>query len=277
MILVTGSKGQLGQEVTKLLDENKIEYVGYDSSDLDITNRNLVISKLTELKPEYVIHCAAYTKVDAAEDEGRLDNYLVNVEGTKNIALACEKVGATLFFVSTDYVFDGSKVHGEYLPSDETSPLNEYGYSKESAELLVEEICSKYYIIRTSWVFGEYGNNFVYTMLKLAQQHPKLTIIGDQVGRPTWTKTLADFILYLINKPQEYGIYHLSNDGICSWYEFAKEILKNEEVEVVEITSDQFPQKATRPMYSVMSLDKTKATGFNIMDWKESLDLMLKR
>jgi len=275
MILITGSEGQLGTEIRHLLDERKIEYVGTDFGDMDITNIESIEAMFDQVKPDMVFHVAAYTAVDQAEDEGKALNYKINVEGTKNVAEAAEKIHATLIYISTDYVFDGTKKDGEYLPEDETNPQSEYGRTKYLGEKIVMEICSKYYIIRTSWVFGNYGHNFVFTMQKLAKSHPYLTIVNDQYGRPTWTRTLAEFMVYLIEVESEYGIYHLSNDNSCTWYDFAKEILKEESIEIVPVTSAEFPQKAKRPQYSVMNLEKAKKTGFTIPTWKEALSLML--
>lgn len=270
MILITGSNGQLGTELRHLLDEKRIAYVATDASEMDITNRAAVDTIFQEVNPTVVFHCAAYTAVDKAEDEGKKMNALINEIGTKNVAEAAESVGATMYYISTDYVFDGTN-QDQYQVNDSANPKNEYGRAKYVGEQLVESICSKYYIIRTSWVFGEYGNNFVYTMRRLAERYPKLTVVNDQVGRPTWTRTLADFLLHLNVVEAEYGIYHLSNDNSCSWYEFAREILKDSDVEVSPVTSEQYPQNAYRPKHSIMDLSKAKATGFSIPTWQEAL------
>lgn len=275
MILVTGAKGQLGSELVKLLDEKEVAYVAADSKKLDITNEAAVHEFILALRPTVIYHCAAYTAVDSAEDEGKTANQLVNVKGTENVAKAAEAVGATFVYVSTDYVFDG-KSEVEYSEEDLTNPKNEYGLAKLAGEQSVQEICSKYYIVRTSWVFGEFGKNFVFTMQRLAQTHSRLTVVSDQIGRPTWTRTLAEFMFHLTTTDQDYGIYHLSNDEHCSWYEFAKEILKDEAVEVVPVTSEEYPQKAYRPKHSIMDLSKSKATGFNILTWKEALQCFLR-
>ena len=259
MILITGSNGQLGSELRYLLDLRDISYVATTTKELDITDKDLVSRYVKELNPSVIYHCAAYTAVDNAEDVGREDNHKVNAEGTRNIALAAKECGATFVYISTDYVFDGTS-EIEYLPEDETNPQNEYGRAKLEGESAVRELLEKYYIIRTSWVFGEYGNNFVYTMQRLAKDRDRLTIVADQFGRPTWTKTLAEFMVYSVENNVEYGTYHLSNDNSCSWYEFAKEILKDKEVEVIPIESKDFPQKANRPKYSIMNLEKTKKT-----------------
>ena len=276
MILVTGAKGQLGTEVCHFLDEKKIDYVGTTTEMLDITHQEQVLSYVKSLQPSVIYHCAAYTAVDKAEDEGKESNHSVNVEGTRNIALAAKAVGATLVYISTDYVFDGTSKE-EYLPEDVTNPQTEYGKAKLAGEQAIQEILESYYIIRTSWVFGEYGPNFVYTMQKLAETRDTLTIVSDQFGRPTWTRTLAEFMDFVIEKKAPYGVYHLSNDGSCSWYEFAKEILKHKkELTISPVTSEEFPQKARRPKNSVMNLNKSQALGFHIPTWEQALSYFIK-
>lgn len=273
--LITGGTGQLGSELRKLLDEKQEAYVSVGSKRLDITDAKAVNKFITELKPEIIYHCAAYTAVDAAEDEGRELNQLINVLGTENVAKAAEKVGAIMVYISTDYVFDGTN-QGEYKETDQINPQSEYGRAKLAGEQAVQKLVSRYYIVRTSWVFGEFGKNFVFTMQRLSETHPKLTVVADQIGRPTWTRTLAEFICYLIERKAEYGIYHLSNEGSCSWYEFAKEILKDKEVDVTPVTSSEYPQKANRPKHSVMDLTKAKSIGFAIPTWEEALNCFLK-
>lgn len=278
MILITGSNGQLGTELRHLLNEQmpQHEVVATDREELDITDAQQTRTFIKEVKPSVIFHCAAYTAVDKAEDEGKELDEQINVEGTKNVALAAKEVGATLVYISTDYVFDGTKKDGEYQADDPTHPLNEYGRTKLLGEQAVQELLEDYYIIRTSWVFGQYGHNFVFTMQKLAETRDTLTVVNDQFGRPTWTRTLAEFMLFVIEKKAPYGVYHLSNDGVCSWHEFAKEILKdNQKVTVLPVTSEEFPQKAKRPQYSVMDLSKAKNIGFEIPSWQEALKKML--
>jgi dTDP-4-dehydrorhamnose reductase len=270
MILITGSKGQLGTELRHLLDEKNIVYVATDASEMDITDKGTINAVFQAVKPTVIYHCAAYTSVDKAESEGKELNTLINEVGTKNVAEAAELAGATMYYISTDYVFDGTN-HYQYKVDDSANPKNEYGRAKYAGELLVQSICSRYYIIRTSWVFGQYGHNFVYTMRSLTKTHSNLSVIDDQIGRPTWTRTLADFLLHLGKIDAEYGIYHLSNDDSCSWYEFACEILKDFDVEIKPVTSEQYPQIAYRPKHSIMDLSKAKATGFNIISWQEAL------
>ncbi|MCJ0553193.1 dTDP-4-dehydrorhamnose reductase [Enterococcus cecorum] len=275
MILLTGGNGQLGTELRHLLDEKGVKYVSTDAKKMDITDAQATMDYITNLKPTVIYHCAAYTAVDKAEDEGKALDEKINVDGTRNVALAAKEVGATLVYISTDYVFDGKLKDGEYAVDAPINPLNEYGRTKALGEKAVQEIMDDYYIIRTSWVFGKYGHNFVFTMQKLAETRDELTIVNDQFGRPTWTRTLAEFMYFVIDQKAPFGIYHLSNDNTCSWYEFAKEILKDTDVKVSPVTSEQFPQKATRPQYSVMDLSKAKALGFHIPTWQEALQGML--
>ncbi|EJE99280.1 dTDP-4-dehydrorhamnose reductase [Liquorilactobacillus mali] len=277
MILVTGGSGQLGSELRYLLDEKKIEYVAPSSKELNITDEKSVMQYVEKLRPSVIYHCAAYTAVDAAEDDGKELNYLVNNVGTVNMAKAAAKVDAIIIYISTDYVFDGNLTDGEYTVEAQTNPLNEYGKAKLAGEKAIQNFASKYYIIRTSWVFGQYGKNFVFTMQRLAKQHPKVTVVADQFGRPTWTRTLAEFMTYAVENHVDYGIYHLSNDNTCTWYDFASEILKDEDVVVEPLTSEQFPQKATRPAHSIMDLSKVKSTGFKIPTWQDALNEMLNR
>lgn len=280
MILITGSNGQLGTELRYLLDERNVEYVAVDVAEMDITNPDMVEEVFAQVKPTLVYHCAAYTAVDAAEDEGKALNQAINVDGTVNIAKACQKYNATLVYISTDYVFDGTKTVGqEWLETDIPDPKTEYGRTKRLGEEAVEKYVDQFYIIRTAWVFGHYGKNFVFTMQNLAKTHSKLTVVNDQYGRPTWTRTLAEFMCHLTENQKHYGYYHLSNDSKedTSWYDFAKEILKDTDVEVVPVDSSAFPAKAKRPLNSTMNLDKAKATGFVIPTWQEALNEFYKQ
>ena len=271
MILLTGGNGQLGTELRHLLDEKGLNYVSTDAQEMDITDEQATLAFIQELKPTVIYHCAAYTAVDKAEDEGKELDEKINVNGTENVAKAAKAVGAKFVYISTDYVFDGTKKEGVYKETDTPNPQNEYGRTKLLGEQAVKDLLDEYFIIRTSWVFGKYGHNFVYTMKRLAQTHPRLTVVDDQYGRPTWTRTLAEFMVYIIENNADYGIYHLSNENSCSWYEFAKEILKETDVEVAPVTSAEYPQKAKRPQYSVLDLTKAKNTGFVIPTWEEAL------
>lgn len=231
MILITGANGQLGSELRHLLDERTQEYVAVDVAEMDITNAEMVDKVFEEVKPSLVYHCAAYTAVDAAEDEGKELDFAINVTGTENVAKAAAKHDATLVYISTDYVFDGEKPVGqEWEVDDLPDPKTEYGRTKRMGEELVEKYTSKFYTIRTAWVFGNYGKNFVFTMQNLAKTHKTLTVVNDQHGRPTWTRTLAEFMTYLAENQKDFGYYHLSNDAKedTTWYDFAVEILKDQ-------------------------------------------------
>ncbi|CAH8773269.1 dTDP-4-dehydrorhamnose reductase [Paenibacillus dendritiformis] len=270
-ILVTGANGQLGTDVVRLFSAYGYDVIGCGRDDLDITNENQCLQKIQSYQPEAIIHCAAYTAVDQAEanpDEA----YRVNAMGTRNIAIAAEQVGAKLCYISTDYVFSGNDCE-PYVEYDNTNPVNVYGKSKRAGELLVQSLTSKYFIVRTSWVFGSEGNNFVKTMLRLGQERQELSVVHDQWGSPTYTRDLAQFLGALI-KTKRYGIYHASNHGACSWYEFAKEIFaaKNLNVNVVPCTTEQFPRLALRPKYSVLEPMAIRTNGFApFRHWKEAL------
>ncbi|EGF1104594.1 dTDP-4-dehydrorhamnose reductase [Listeria monocytogenes] len=269
-ILVTGANGQLGTELVQLLKEHNLTVTEWDKDSVDIVDKAAVKKAMLDLKPEWIIHCAAFTNVEAAEDELKNVNWEVNVDGTENISEAAEIVGAKLVYISTDYVFDGTKKEA-YLPDDKTNPLNQYGIAKLAGEKVALEKNSQTYVIRTSWVFGKYGNNFVYSMLKLAGTHKELKVVNDQLGRPTYTYDLADFIRFVIEMNPAYGIYQFSNSGTATWFEFATEILKDKDVTVNPCTSDEFPQKAERPKTSIMSLEKVEKLGFNIPTWQDAL------
>lgn len=275
-ILITGGNGQLGTELRHLLDERHQAYRSTDSKELDITNATQVKQFFEDYQPDLVYHCAAYTAVDKAEDEGKALNQKVNVDGTRNIAQAAASVNATVVYISTDYIFDGDAKE-IYTVDDQPAPRNEYGRAKYEGELAVQKYARKYYIIRTSWVFGEYGHNFVYTMLNLAKTHKRLTVVNDQFGRPSWTRTLAEFMCYAIDQKLAYGIYHLSEKGSCNWYEFASTILAAKDVEVAPVTSAEYPQKAWRPRHSILDLSKTEATGFKIPTWQAALQTFMEQ
>ncbi|ETY74876.1 dTDP-4-dehydrorhamnose reductase [Lactiplantibacillus fabifermentans] len=272
--MIVGASGQLGQELQRYLKELDWSFDALTEKDLDITDKTAVAAKIAELKPEVILDAAAYTAVDKAEDEGKELNWHVNVDGTKILADAAADAKVKLIYISTDYVFDGTN-EGMYLEDDPANPKNEYGRAKWAGEEAVRHSGADYYIVRTSWVFGEFGHNFVFTMQNLAKTHDKLTVVNDQTGRPTWTRTLAEFMIHLLQVAAPFGTYQLSNDDSCNWYEFAKEILKDTDVDVQPVTSEQFPQKAYRPRHSVMDLSKAKSTGFEIPTWKEALQAFL--
>ena len=274
MILITGANGQLGSEMRHLLDERDEEYVAVDVAEMDITDSEKVDKVFAEVKPTLIYHCAAYTAVDAAEDEGKELDYAINVTGTEIIAKAAAKYGATLVYVSTDYVFDGDKPVGEeWEVDDKANPQTEYGRTKRLGEEADEKYLDNYYIIRTAWVFSNYGKNFVFTMQNLAKTHDTLTVVNDQHVRPTWTRTLAEFMTNLTENQKAFGYYHLSNDADedTTWYDFAVEILKDTDVLVKPVDSSQFPAKAKRPFNSTLSLKKAKETGFVIPTWQDAL------
>lgn len=275
MILITGANGQLGSEMRELLTQNSIDYIATGVEELDITNKKKVKDYFNKIQPTVVFHCAAYTAVDKAENEGKKANWLINVEGTRNIAEVCQEHHSIFVFISTDYVFDGKKENLQYDVLDKPNPINEYGRAKLEGEKLALNICDRTYVIRTSWVFGKFGKNFVFTMQNLAKKNKSIDVVNDQIGRPTWTRTLGEFMLHLVQTNQEYGIYHLSNDGYCSWYTFALEILKDKTVTINQINSNNFPQVADRPKYSVLDLTKAKNTNFEIPCWKIALSQML--
>jgi len=281
MILVTGAAGQLGTDVALELKKRNIEYIGIDKTDdktehrplsyLDITDAESVYGFITEKKPQCVIHSAAYTAVDKAEDEPELC-FKVNADGTENIAKACKKVGAEMIYISTDYVFNGE---GEkpYETDAVKDPVSVYGKSKLAGEEAVLSQLEKYYIVRISWVFGEYGNNFVKTMLKLAETKNELNVVSDQIGSPTFTPDLAKLLCDMALSGK-YGIYHATNEGFCSWAEFAAEIMKQsgKDCKINPISTDEYPTKATRPKNSRLSKASLDKAGFNrLRDWKDAL------
>lgn len=278
MILITGANGQLGTELRYLLDERGEDYVATDVSQLDITDAEQVAKVFAEVKPTLVFHCAAYTAVDAAEeDEGKALDYAINVVGTENVARAVAQHNAALVYISTDYVFDGEKPTGQtWSETEATNPQTEYGRTKVLAEQKIQEILNQYYIIRTSWLFGRYGKNFVSKMLELSETKTEIEVVNDQHGCPTWSRTLAELMLYLTGYQKPFGIYHLSNLGPTTWYGFAKEILKDKSITVTPVDSETFVQKAKRPKNSVLSLEKVQATGFRIPTWQDALKEMLK-
>jgi dTDP-4-dehydrorhamnose reductase len=276
LVLVTGVNGQLGYDVVKELTAKGHEAVGVGRSELDITDESAVSSYVQNISPEAIIHCAAYTNVDAAETDQE-GAYKVNALGTKYLAEAAKFVGAKMVYVSTDYVFDGAGTE-PYEVNHPTKPLGVYGETKLVGEKFLQETLEKHFIVRTAWVYGINGNNFVKTMLKLGQDRKELGVVYDQVGSPTYTVDLAKFLVELIDS-EKYGVYHASNEGVCSWHEFAVEIFKQAgmEIQVNPLTSDQFPRPAARPKYSVLSKKKIEEEGFTpLRDWKEALKEYLK-
>ncbi len=254
-VLVTGAKGMLGQDLCPTLEDVGFETIETDIDNLDITDEKQVETFFETTKPDAVVHCAAYTKVDLAETESDLA-MKINGFGTENLAKACAKLDIPMVYVSTDYVFDGTK-EGAYLPTDETCPISVYGKTKLQGEQAVQKYCNKFYITRTSWLYGLHGKNFVETMLSLADK-PELKVVDDQVGCPTWTQELADGITKLLTTKVPYGIYHVCGSGKTSWYNFAKEIfeLAGKKVNLKPCTTAEYPTPAKRPANSVMDNGK---------------------
>ena len=270
-ILVTGVKGQLGYDVVKALESRGYQPVGVDREEMDLMNNNMIQNFIMNLKPEAIIHCAAYTAVDQAEEEVEIC-YQINAEAVKVIAECAKTLDIPMIYISTDYVFDGTKA-SEYVETDIPNPINVYGASKLKGEQYVQQLLEKFYIVRISWVFGINGNNFIKTMQRLGNEHDELNIIHDQVGSPTYTAHLAPLLVDMIETDQ-YGIYHATNEGYCSWYEFADEIFKQSQLDVTlhPITTDQYKTKAKRPLNSQMSKQKLSDYGFHrLPTWQEAL------
>ncbi|MEB4783693.1 dTDP-4-dehydrorhamnose reductase [Paenibacillus jamilae] len=281
-VLVTGASGQLGKDVVNVFQGQGHDVLGYDREQLDITDLAQAMKIVDQYQPDAVIHCAAYTAVDAAESD--IDAaYQVNASGTRNMALAAEKAGAKLMYISTDYVFDGT-AEQPYHEYDNTNPQSIYGKSKRAGEILAHTLSSKYFIVRTSWVYGLHGNNFVKTMLKLGQEKPHLQVVNDQKGSPTYTVDLARFLAELV-QTEKYGVYHASNSGSCTWYEFTQAIFE-EAVGLLDATiiaklepctTDQFPRPAARPRNSVMEHIAIRTNGLNdLRHWREGLHCFIK-
>lgn len=279
-VLVTGANGQLGHDVVNRLKEGGHTVLGVDIQDMDITDASSVNSVMGNFMPQAVIHCAAWTAVDAAEDAA---NYAkvraVNVTGTKNIASFCASTGAKLIYISTDYVF-GGKGQTPWQPSDKPDPLNVYGLTKYLGELEVLKAVEKYFIVRIAWVFGVNGKNFVKTMLNLGKTHPEVRVVNDQIGTPTYTYDLAVLLAQMLLS-EKYGIYHATNEGgYISWYDFACEIYRQAglNVKVTPVTTAEYgAYKAVRPFNSRLNKQKLAQNGFTpLPDWKNALSRFLK-
>lgn len=275
-VLVTGVAGQLGYDVCKKLKERDIPYVGTDVADCDITDAAAVQALFAREQPDAIIHCAAYTAVDKAEDNEILA-YAVNETGTRNIAAECKTWDTKMIYISTDYVFPGV---GEkfYEVNDKTSPQNVYGKSKLAGELAVQKLLDKYFIVRISWVFGANGNNFVKTILRLSETKTELGVVADQIGSPTYTADLAPLLCDMIVS-DKYGVYHATNEGICSWAEFAQEIFRQAGKAVIinRLITAEYPVKAVRPLNSRMSKKSLDQAGFHrLPTWQDALERYLK-
>lgn len=270
-VLVTGVKGQLGFDVVNELKKRGHEAIGVDIEEMDITDEESVNRVIKAAAPEAVIHCAAYTAVDAAEDNVDICRK-VNATGTGYIAKVCKDLDIKMMYISTDYVFNGQGTR-PWEPDDVREPLNVYGQTKYEGELLVEEALDKFFTVRIAWVFGVNGKNFIKTMLNLGKTRDKLTVVADQIGSPTYTYDLARLLVDMI-ETDKYGRYHATNEGLCSWYDFACEIFKQAgmNVSVEPVGSDQFPVKAKRPANSRMSKDKLIENGFvPLPTWQDAL------
>jgi len=275
-VLITGVSGQLGYDAAKVLWERGKDCRGVSSKELDITDRDAVLRALSEYRPDAVLHCAAYTKVDQAEDEANLC-MRVNAEGTRNVALACRACGAKMVYISTDYVFSGTGCTPWEI-DDPTGPLNVYGRSKLAGEQAVRELLEHYFIVRISWVIGEHGSNFVKTMLRLAETHDRLRVVDDQIGSPTFTSDLAPLLCQMI-ETEKYGVYHATNEGFCSWAALAEAVFRiaGKDVTVHPVSTEEYAAKAQRPKNSRLSKASLDAGGFaRLPAWETSLAALLK-
>ncbi|MDB5056342.1 MAG: NAD(P)-dependent oxidoreductase [Bacilli bacterium] len=274
-IIVTGGNGQLGRDLVRVLQE-KHEVVGFGKDQWDVTDLNQCEEIILAHKPDMVIHAAAYTSVDLAESE--VDRaFAINANGTRNVAIAAEKAGVKLCYISTDYVFDGTK-GSSYTEFDLTNPTSVYGKSKLAGEAYITDLLTKYFIVRTSWVYGLYGNNFVKTMIGLADGRDQVKVVSDQFGSPTYTIDLCRFLLELLTT-EHYGIYHASNSGACSWYEYAQAIFEETglSIKVEPCTTQDFARPAPRPPYSVLDHAVLRSNGFtDLQPWQDALKQFLK-
>lgn len=263
-VLVTGANGMLGQDLCPMLEDEDFDVVETDIDSLDITKIEDVRKIVEKETPDVIIHCAAYTNVDKAEEE-KETALLINEKGTENIAKICGEKDITLVYISTDYVFDGEK-EAPYLPSDQPNPINSYGLSKLKGEEALMSHCQKFYIARTSWLYGHHGKNFVETMISLKDKE-ELKVVDDQIGCPTWTCELVEGIIELLTEEEPFGIYHICGSGKTSWYGFAKEIFKQMgyKVNLKPCTTDEFPRPARRPKNSILENNNI------CRDWKLAL------
>lgn len=282
VVLVTGANGQLGQSLQFIAPNHpEIQFVFFDSKELDITNENNIKQLFERFRPNYCINTAAYTAVDKAESESE-KAYLINVLGTKNLVQICQQFDVTLLHLSTDFVFNGTK-NTPYTEEDIPNPTGVYGQTKLEGEKAILENCKKYFIIRTSWVYSTFGNNFMKTMLRLAKEREKLSVVNDQIGTPTHAVDLAEVLVKIIITDHQqptannYGIYNFSNEGQCSWYYFAKKIFEfnNIKINLEPIPTTSFPTPAKRPAYSVLDKRKIKETfGVEVKYWETRLKVM---
>lgn len=277
-ILVTGSTGQLGSDVVKELLKRGYSTLSPNRSEFNLCSEDSIRNYILNSNCEAIVHCAAYTQVDKAEDEKDLC-IKINATATKHIVKCAKILDIPMIYISTDYVFDGTK-DGEYTENDETNPINIYGESKLAGEKYVQEILDKYYIVRTSWVFNINGKNFIETMLRLSKANNQLSIVNDQIGSPTYTKDLSRLLVDMI-ETNKYGLYHATNEGYCSWYEFADTIFKlaNINIDIKAINSNEYASRAKRPLNSKLSKDKLIEFGFKpLPHWEDALkDYLIRR
>ena len=278
-ILVTGASGQLGRTLEDIVqDEQGLTFVFKSSTELDITNFDAVHNELTSSDFAYCVNCAAFTNVDLAETDSDKAS-LVNITGARNLALNCKESGTVLVHISTDFVFDGY-LNVPYHEEDIARPIGFYGDTKYKGERAIINNLEEYFILRTSWLYSERGNNFMKTMIRLGTEREELSVVYDQVGTPTYAKDLAKAILHIIKAHSiDYGVYHYSNDGVASWYDFAKAIFDGFGIDIKlhPILSEQYPTPAERPKYSVLDKSKIKRTfGLQVPHWKDSLQIALK-
>ena len=278
MIWLIGNRGMLGTDIEKRLKERRINYIASDK-EVDIINFQQLSNFIKDKDLTYIVNCSAYTAVERAEDEYE-KAFDVNAHGVLNIAQIANKKRAKLIHISTDYVFDGKK-EGEYVETDVTSPINVYGKSKLKGEFNINKTFSSYFIIRTAWLWGKNGNNFVYTMLRLFKERDEVRVVSDQWSKPTYTEDLADIILRIIDdNSQSYGVYHFTNEGKTNWYNFAVEIYNQarryniieKDVKIIPIKSEDYPTRVNRPKYSLLSNERIKTTfGIQIKSWEEAI------
>lgn len=289
-VLVTGVKGQLGYDVVNELNQRNHEAIGVDIEEMDITDKASVVKAIKEVNPEAVIHCAAWTAVDAAEDEDKREKvHLVNGVGTSNIAAVCKELDLKMMYISTDYVFDGQGTKPWKPDCKDYNPLNVYGKTKLEGELAVSSTLSKFFIIRIAWVFGKNGKNFIKTMLNVGKTRDRITVVNDQIGTPTYTLDLARLLVDMIETDQ-YGYYHATNEGgYISWYDFTKEIFRQavelghaeydeDRLTVVSVTTAEYGvSKAARPFNSRLDKSKLSENGFSpLPTWQDALNRYLK-
>ncbi len=279
-ILVTGAGGQLGQTfkaISELPETGDLQFAFREARELDITDPEAVHREFSEGQYAYCINCAAFTHVDRAEDK-RKEAHNINVNGVRYLAQACKENHAVLIHISTDFVFDGF-LNTPYKESDLARPIGFYGDTKYKGERAVVQNLEEYFIVRTSWLYSEFGSNFMKTMIRLGQEKPRLSVVYDQVGTPTYAYDLAAAIVHIIQAHSiEYGIYHYSNEGVASWYDFARAIFNDYgiETDLSPILSEEYPTAAERPKYSVMDKNKIKKTfGLDIPHWRDSLRVAL--